>query len=504
MTEGSHGRPPDDPDEVDDSRLLRRIAVDRDPEAWGELVSRHGGAVFALALTITRDHADAADAVQDAFIIVRRSAAGFHYGASARSWLFKIVSREALRIAKRRQRRANRSMEDAMDTHITDPSPAHCVEQQEILGALRHAVEDLPLVLRSTVALRFFAGMTQAQIADELGCERSTVSTRITQALGRLRQRLGPAQGAHLSVLLPALFDGSADLGLPEALHQSLGRIGTARSSQLLIASRGAAPTSSGALGKLAVAVLALVAAGFAGLFWLRGPEVVPGSTPAAGPAGVATPDPAPVAGLAPSPSGRRWFWSFEDGVPAEWRIADPDGILSWTAEAAGRQGVLACDGGGYAMAVLPVGLDRPFVVRYRWYPSAGWNEAITVDHPVGPDGLPPRRNWQLPVSRPGAPAWAEYEHYHRDGWMVSRLRIGDRTEAKVTRVSRYQLPVGRSDYRQAIILRDVLLSEMEIRELSDADYDAAVGDPMQLPGVARARSQNYAGGLGSSPPCSS
>jgi len=48
MTEGSHGRPPDDPDEVDDGRLLRRIAVDRDPEAWGELVSRHGGAVFAL------------------------------------------------------------------------------------------------------------------------------------------------------------------------------------------------------------------------------------------------------------------------------------------------------------------------------------------------------------------------------------------------------------------------------------------------------------------------
>ena len=45
-----------------DDELLKRIA-DRDMASWGELVSRHAGAIFALAMTITRDDSSAADAV---------------------------------------------------------------------------------------------------------------------------------------------------------------------------------------------------------------------------------------------------------------------------------------------------------------------------------------------------------------------------------------------------------------------------------------------------------
>ena len=79
--------PPDD--NAEDVALLARVAAG-DRKAFSAFVERHWGRMYRCALTTSGDGAAAEDAIQEAFLAVWRSAAGFR-GGSARAWLFAIA-----------------------------------------------------------------------------------------------------------------------------------------------------------------------------------------------------------------------------------------------------------------------------------------------------------------------------------------------------------------------------------------------------------------------------
>ena len=495
--------------QLGDDQLLKLIS-NCDADAWGELVSRHANAVFSLALTITHDHSLAGDAVQETFLIARKSAEGFRYGNDARSWLLKIASREALRLARRRtrdQRRMTEEMELNAAMQSTQHNPELDLEQQELMNSLRNAMDKLPMILRSTVALRFFAGMTQAEIAKELKCERSTVSTRISQALARLRSDLGPVHGAQVTLLLPALCNQAGPSTVPAILQQKLAQIGTMRPSQLLktvhtqASQRSAAIMKSVSAGPSFIVVLSVMclALGIAAYFLIdeTAREVEQETvidTEAAAPIENA-PNPTEVLNKK-STTPRVWSWQFNDGLPKEWIIADPRQTLQWQEEAFGQEGIIRA-GNETALAVLPVDLSRPFVVRYRWRPSAAWQTGITVDHPTQSGGLPARKNWQASLALPPRLQWAEYEHYFLDGWMISRLRIGKKNPV-ISRISHYQLSEGAQQYQQTLMISNVLLADLEIQELTASEIRQRVGDPEQQSKKMKNKPQEYAAGMGS------
>jgi RNA polymerase sigma-70 factor (ECF subfamily) len=48
------------------------------------------------------------------------------------------------------------------------------------------------------IAYRYFLDLSEAEMADALGCARGTVKSRLSRALGRLREQLSQVAGGAL------------------------------------------------------------------------------------------------------------------------------------------------------------------------------------------------------------------------------------------------------------------------------------------------------------------
>lgn len=166
--------------------------------AYEELVRGHQAVAFRTAFTITGDAAEAEDAAQEAFVKVYRTLARFRTGSPFRPWLLTIVSNEARnrrRAAGRRLGLTLRAAEGGSQT-APPPSPETSVVDQERRAELLGAVEGLREEDRAVISLRYFLELSEAEAAAVLGCARGTVKSRLSRAVGRLREKMTEAQDA--------------------------------------------------------------------------------------------------------------------------------------------------------------------------------------------------------------------------------------------------------------------------------------------------------------------
>ena len=165
-----------------DAELLAR-ARDGDRDAFAELARRHQADLLRVAGRFVASREDAEDAVQEALVAAYRQLHRFRGDSSLKTWLTRIAINRALKIARRRgiEQRSKNHRRPASQAR---PDPAETL-------AVREAVSRLPSALRVPVVLRFWEGMSGAEIAETLGCKQSTVWTRLYRGLERLRKDLG-------------------------------------------------------------------------------------------------------------------------------------------------------------------------------------------------------------------------------------------------------------------------------------------------------------------------
>ena len=137
-----------------DADLLRRIARD-DREAFAQLYDRFSRPLYATALRVLNNPAEAEDIVQDVFLALWEKAASFESTrGSAFAWATRLLFKEQT-------------------------------------GAVRAAVAALPPEQQRAVELAFFSGLTQQEIAARLQEPLGTVKARIRRGLLKLREILG-------------------------------------------------------------------------------------------------------------------------------------------------------------------------------------------------------------------------------------------------------------------------------------------------------------------------
>ena len=179
--------------DVADAELLAR-ARDGDGAAFGQLVSRYQQIAFRTAYVITRSAADAEDAAQDAFIKAHAALGRFRPGAPLRPWLLRIVANEARnrrRAGGRRERLALRAADEpGAASGDAAPSPEAALLSAERHEQLLRAVEGLREEERLAILCRYFLDLSEAETAAVLGCRRGTVKSRLSRALGRLREEV--------------------------------------------------------------------------------------------------------------------------------------------------------------------------------------------------------------------------------------------------------------------------------------------------------------------------
>ncbi|MGH2954424.1 MAG: RNA polymerase sigma factor [Solirubrobacterales bacterium] len=142
--------------------------------------------VFAYASGLLRDRAAAEDVTAQAFERAYRRRKRFDpRRGTPRAWLFGIARNAALDELRRRRRHA------ALEGEPVDEASAPTIEAAEVAlrrAALRAAMTDLSARDRELVALKYFAGLANAEIAAVIGTTESNAGTRLHRVLEKLRR----------------------------------------------------------------------------------------------------------------------------------------------------------------------------------------------------------------------------------------------------------------------------------------------------------------------------
>ena len=161
-----------------------------DQEALGDLYDRHAGPVYALALRILQEPADAEDIVQEVFAQAWTQATRYDATRGAVSaWLLTVARSRAIDRLRARRARPDRTGIDHSPADIVDPvaRPDTQFLSSEQVRVVRAALAELPLLQRVALELAYYEGLTHSEIAEQLEQPLGTVKTRIRQALLKLR-----------------------------------------------------------------------------------------------------------------------------------------------------------------------------------------------------------------------------------------------------------------------------------------------------------------------------
>jgi RNA polymerase sigma-70 factor (ECF subfamily) len=163
-----------------------------DETALAELYDRVGRMAYGLAFRVLRDDRLAEDAVQDAFLTVWRTAAGYSAErAKATTWILTLVHRRAVDLVRREQRRRadplddSEGREEAASGSAEEAAWLH-FERERVQAALRQ----LPDAQREAIELAYYGGYTQSELAERLGEPLGTIKSRMFAGLARLRELL--------------------------------------------------------------------------------------------------------------------------------------------------------------------------------------------------------------------------------------------------------------------------------------------------------------------------
>ncbi|WP_130013352.1 ECF RNA polymerase sigma factor SigK [Serinicoccus sediminis] len=171
--------------------LIARIA-DGDQRALADLYDQVSPRIFGLALRIVRDRSIAEEVTQDVFVQIWRQAAEVDpRRGSAIGWIMTLTHRRAVDRVRSEQAQSDRlhRYESRQTTRPYDVTAEEVTDRAEA-ERVHAALDRIGEPHRTTVALAYFSGLTQSEVAHRLGIPLGTAKTRIRDGLKKLRGQL--------------------------------------------------------------------------------------------------------------------------------------------------------------------------------------------------------------------------------------------------------------------------------------------------------------------------
>jgi RNA polymerase sigma-70 factor (ECF subfamily) len=143
---------------------------------------------FRTACLILGNRADAEEAVQEAFLRAWRFRDSLVDVPSIRPWLYRVVVNSCYSKLRREIPHRDRRAGDEPLAHVAAQGidPEASAERGEVADTVLAALARLPLSLRVPVVLRYYADLSERDIARAIGRRQGTVKSRLHEARRRL------------------------------------------------------------------------------------------------------------------------------------------------------------------------------------------------------------------------------------------------------------------------------------------------------------------------------
>lgn len=157
--------------------------------------------LYAGALRMTRNPADAEDLVQETMLRAYRAFSRFEAGTNLKAWLFRILTNAYINTYRKKQREPQKvSQDEVQDWDLYrelkdhDPEIGRTPEDIVLAGLVDsdiiEAIDDLPEQFRMAVVLSDVEGFSYAEMAEIMDVPLGTVMSRLHRGRKALQKRL--------------------------------------------------------------------------------------------------------------------------------------------------------------------------------------------------------------------------------------------------------------------------------------------------------------------------
>jgi RNA polymerase sigma-70 factor (ECF subfamily) len=173
-----------------------------DQATFAEQAMEHMPSLYAAAMRMTRNKADAEDLVQETYLKAYRAFGGFQEGTNLRAWLYRILTNTFINIYRAKKRRPEENdLDDVEDLYLyrrlggLEAAQAGRSAEDEVLdriteGEVKAAIEALPEQFRMAVLLADVEGFQYKEIAEILNIPIGTVMSRLHRGRRALQKSL--------------------------------------------------------------------------------------------------------------------------------------------------------------------------------------------------------------------------------------------------------------------------------------------------------------------------
>jgi len=178
---------------TEDGHIISKC-LNGEPEAFGFLVDKYKGAIYAFAYTKLRNFHDAEDVTQEVFVKAYEKLRSLRRWDNFHAWLYAITSSLCKNwIRARSSRPDGEFVEDQSLKALTKPAVSSYREglaRESLYEALYEALDSLPEMYSQVLALYYLGGMSNKEIARFLGISPATVRQRLTRARSQLKEEM--------------------------------------------------------------------------------------------------------------------------------------------------------------------------------------------------------------------------------------------------------------------------------------------------------------------------
>jgi RNA polymerase sigma-70 factor, ECF subfamily len=187
-------------DTTDEAQIIASILAGN-THLFHDLIRPHERSVYAMALSLLHNEADAEDVAQEAFLKAFRNLGKFRGESKFSTWLISITLNEARGRLRSKKNVKLESLDEPREGEGTVPPallrdwreiPSEALERQEIRQMLQQAITDLPLIYREVFLLRDVEDLSVNQSAEALGISIASVKVRLHRARIMLQKKLVP------------------------------------------------------------------------------------------------------------------------------------------------------------------------------------------------------------------------------------------------------------------------------------------------------------------------